>query len=81
MLSMNKKGGGFLGGSAIKNPLAMQEAWVQSLGWEDPLEKEMQPTPIFSSGESHGLPPRGAWWAEVHGLTESDTTEVTKHSM
>ena len=25
----------------IKNPLAMQEMWVQSLGWEDPLEKEM----------------------------------------
>ena len=25
----------------IKNPPAMQEMWVQSLGWEDPLEKEM----------------------------------------
>ena len=24
----------------IKNPPAMQESWVQSLGWEDPLEKE-----------------------------------------
>ena len=24
----------------VKNPPAMQEAWVQSLGWEDPLEKE-----------------------------------------
>ena len=23
----------------VKNPLAMQETWVQSLGWEDPLEK------------------------------------------
>ena len=23
----------------IKNPPAMQEFWVQSLGWEDPLEK------------------------------------------
>ena len=22
-----------------KNPPAMQETWVQSLGWEDPLEK------------------------------------------
>ena len=22
----------------VKNPPAMQEAWVQSLGWEDPLE-------------------------------------------
>ena len=26
-------------GSAIKNPPAMQETWVRSLGWEDPLEK------------------------------------------
>ena len=23
----------------VKNPLAMQETWVQSLGWEDPLEE------------------------------------------
>ena len=28
-------------GSAVKNPSAMQETWVQSLGQEDPLEKEM----------------------------------------
>ena len=25
----------------VKNLSAMQEMWVQSLGWEDPLEKEM----------------------------------------
>ena len=25
----------------VKNPLAMQETWVQSLGWGDPLEKGM----------------------------------------
>ena len=24
----------------VKNLLAMQETWVHSLGWEDPLEKE-----------------------------------------
>ena len=29
------------GGSVVKNPLAMQEMWIQSLGREDPLEKEM----------------------------------------
>ena len=23
----------------VKNPPAMQETWIQSLGWEDPLEK------------------------------------------
>ena len=26
---------------SIKNSPAMQETWVQSLGWEDPLEEEM----------------------------------------
>ena len=30
---------GFPGGSVGKEP--MQEIWVRSLGWEDPLEKEM----------------------------------------
>ena len=28
-------------GSVIKNLPVMQETWVWSLGWEDPLEKEM----------------------------------------
>ena len=31
---------GFPGGSVVKNPPAKQEAWVQSLGQEDTLEKE-----------------------------------------
>ena len=32
----------FSGGSEVKRLLAMQELWVQSLGWEGPLEKEME---------------------------------------
>ena len=32
---------GFPNGSVVKNPPAMQETWVPSLGWKDPLEKEM----------------------------------------
>ena len=32
---------GFHGGLVVKNPPAMQEMWVGSLGWEDPLEKRM----------------------------------------
>ena len=32
---------GFPGGSTVKNPPAIQEIWVKSLDWEDPLEKEM----------------------------------------
>ena len=27
---------------------------VPSLGWEDPLEKKWQPTPVFLPGKSHG---------------------------
>ena len=37
-----------------ENLPAMQKTWVQSLGWEDPLEKEMDPTLVFLPGESHG---------------------------
>ena len=32
----------------------MQETWVRPLGQEDPLEKEMKPTPAFLPGKSHG---------------------------
>ena len=32
---------GFLGGAVIKISPAVQKAWIRSLGWEDPLEKEM----------------------------------------
>ena len=39
----------------IKNLPAMQQTWVRFLGREDPLEKEMQSTPIFLPGKSHGL--------------------------
>ena len=30
-----------VGGSAVKNLPSVQETWVQFLGWEYPLEKEM----------------------------------------
>jgi len=43
----------------LKNPLAIQETqemWVQSLGQEDPLEKEMTTTPVFLPGKSHEDP-------------------------
>ncbi|MCG5651170.1 hypothetical protein L0P53_14655, partial [Holdemanella sp. DFI.5.21] len=39
----------------VKNVPAMQETWLQSLAWEDPLGKEMTiPTPEFLTGKSHG---------------------------
>ena len=33
-------GGASLIAQLVKNPPAIQETWVQSLGWEDPLEKQ-----------------------------------------
>ena len=38
----------------VKRLPAMQETWVRSLGQEDPLEEEMQPTPVFLPREFHG---------------------------
>ena len=45
---------GFLVAQTIKNLPAMQETQVQSLGWEDPLEKGMATHPAFLPGEFHG---------------------------
>ena len=42
----------YLVAQLVKNPPAMRETWVPSLGWEDPLEKG---TPVFWPGEFHGL--------------------------
>ena len=33
----------------VKNLLAMEETCIQSLGWEDPLEKEMATHPLQDS--------------------------------
>ena len=45
---------GFLGGSALKSLPAMQETWIQSLGQEDPLEKEMAIHSSIFAWESQG---------------------------
>ena len=45
----------------VKNPPAMQETWVQSLGWEDPLEEEM-------ATHSSILAQRIPWMEEPGGL-------------
>ena len=56
----------------VKNPPAMGETWVRSLGWEHPLEKGI-PTPVFWSGEFHGQRSLAAY--SPWGCKESDTTE------
>ena len=62
----------------VKNLPAMQETRVQSLGWEDPLEKEMATTLVFLPGESHGQ--RSLAGYSPRGRKESDTTEATVHA-
>ena len=38
----------------VENLLSIQDTRVQSLGWEDPREEEMQPSLVFLPGKSHG---------------------------
>ena len=38
----------------VKNLCAMRETWVQSLGWEDPLEKGMAIHSSILAWKSHG---------------------------
>ena len=53
----------------VKNPSAMRENWVQSLGWEDPLEEGMATTPVFLPGES-------PWTKEPGGLQSMGSQRV-----
>ena len=55
----------------LKRLPAMQETWLQSLGWEDPLEKEMATHSKYSCLENPME--RGAWWATVHRVTKTGT--------
>ena len=65
---------GIPGGSVAKNPPAVQEPQetrAQSLGGEDPQEKEMA---THSSIVAWKIPwTRRARWATVHGVTQSQT--------
>ena len=54
-----------------KNPPAMQETWVRSLGWEDPLEEGVATQSNILAWRSPM--DRGAWRATAHGVTKSWT--------
>ena len=61
----------FLVAQMVKNPLAMRETQVRTLGWEDALEEGM--ATYFNILAWRILMDRGAWWATVHGVTKNWT--------
>ena len=63
---------GYLGGSVVKNPPAMQEMWFWSQNWENPLEEEMA---THSSILAWEIP----WSKEPRGL-QSKGLERVGHS-
>ena len=62
---------GFPFGSVVKNPLPMQETWVQPLGWEDPQGKEMT---THSSAFAWRVP-----WTEKLGMLQSMGFQRMRH--
>ena len=64
---------GFPGGSVVKNLPAVQETWVQSLGWEDPLKKEMA---THSSILAWEIP-----WTEDPGELQSMGLQRVRHDL
>ena len=66
----------------VKDLPAMWETWVQSLGWEDPLEEGMA---THSSILPWRIPTdRGGRKAIVHKVTELDMTEgpsIAQHNI
>ena len=55
----------------VKRLPAVRETQVRSLGWEDPLEKEMATRSLQYSCLENSMD--GAWYAAVHGVTKSLT--------
>ena len=52
----------------VKNLSAMQETWVRSLGWEDPLKEGIATHPSILAWR---IPTdRGAWQVTVHRVTK-----------
>ena len=56
----------------VKNPPAMQEVWVPSLAWEDPLEKEMA---------THSRILAKIPWTEEPGRQQSTESKRVRHNL
>ena len=63
----------------VKNPSAMQETWVQSLCWKDPLEEGMETHSIGILAWRIPMD-REAWWVQSMGHKKLDITERLRHS-
>ena len=61
----------------VKDPPTIQETWVRSLGWEDPLEKGMVTTAVLLPGEFHGQ--RSLAGYRPYGCKDPDMTERLTH--
>ena len=61
---------GFPGGSVVKNRPPSQDMWIQSELGRSPGEENGNPLQYSYLGKPMG---REAWWATVHGVTESRT--------
>ena len=61
----------------VKSLPAVPETWVLSVGWEDPLEKKMQPTLVFLLGKFYGQ--RSLVSYSPRDCKGSDTTEQLTH--
>ena len=70
-------GGASLVAQKVKNPPAILETRVQSLDWEDPLEKGNGNPLQYSCLEN--IMDREAWQATVHGLTKSQRRLSDSH--
>ena len=60
-----------LAAQPVKNQPEMRETWVQSLGWENPLEEGMATHSSILAWRM--AMDRGAWQATVHGIAKSRT--------
>ena len=58
----------------VKHLPAMRETWVQSLGWEDPLEKEMATHSSILACKTPWTEETGSY--SPWGRKESDMTEL-----